>query len=1305
MLSLFLAIALIFTMIGPSYAAVTDIVVQGAAGDTNLYQYDYAELNASYMNYLMGDTAGASLYLDFMNKTYPPVAFKDSEKGYVDYNDVSNAYMNALMSGSDWNTDNYTSTLAAPADMPPTVKATSVIGGEITTVDTPTSTTAITITAVTAIDPKTVDVGTGFKSLGLPTTNKVTYSDGTTADLAISEWGGDKYEKDIAGVYNLLAVLTLPTGVTYGEGVTGPTCKVTVVDSQAAIVAAAEGAVAAYEAAAITTAEEITAAEALEVTANEKAALVADADKKAAFEARIAAKKAAVDAAKAALVKLVVSSVSAINANKVLAGATDIRVNETFKVTFSKAVDASTAVSANFELKSGSTVAPTNVALSADKKVVTVTPVNNLEILKDYTLTVKANVKEDGAETTLGQDSVTSFKTADAVVVTNITFSGKTLEQAPFVVGDITAGAGIVMTFNKDLDAATVNTTNVKLYNVTDGTYVPAAVNKPAYTAATKAIDFLASAAQPNKIYEIRVNGVQALDGTTVDNYKQQFSIGIAAAITLSVPNGITGVNDVYPGLTGKTTIQATTPAVGGDTERTFNPFKVSINFKRAMDAATVKVENVRLFEIDANGIEKAGTDVAGTLTYDAASYSATFIPNADLKESTSYKFVASKNIKDAANIAIAEASLTFKTGDFTAPTVATTNVADGTRLAQNKPLNITFSEPMYLARFVAVAAGANDFSPTASVKLVKNNAPATAIGLAAFAIDPADTTGKTISFIATGGWAVNTTYTLTIKGKNYDGNLAVTDNAKDATPNQAGNMMASDFSVTFTTADTSVPQVVAVKGFAAGYTGTTPNVDLAGSTPSSYVSGLNEANTTGVTAADEAIWIYFNRVVNGGFLDIANYTLTKDGAGNLITAPTALAAGFVAAIQQDTNGKNTIVKLVPSEKTGGGNDAGTVIAGEHKYVLTIKKDTATTDTKKLVEDVKVYFTTMVNPQAIGVTPLQTNDGGFAAVATDVTTAVYLNKGLQINFAKIPAVGTINATNIKIEDLTASKTLTGIFYETQAKDLLPTTGVATDTDVWFFPADDSNKFVAGHQYKVTIANVTDEFFNAMKAPYIAYFTVKDTAAPKIVSVSVENGAEGVSVEPTFTVTFSKAVTNGDTAGKITLGAIPITVTMSADKKTATITPLVYLAKLTTYTLHIDKTITDGTTEIGMDTDIAFTTENVTKTAAIQSAVWNATAKTLTITLDKPVKAGKTVVIGDIITSATFGTTPAVSTSMDRKTIVVQADTAAGVVSVIPSVHAVSLKTNGNAVLSDDSNYKQNIDTVGNQIAANSITIQ
>jgi len=535
MLSLFLAIALIFTMIGPSYAAVTDIVVQGAAGDTNLYQYDYAELNASYMNYLMGDTAGASLYLDFMNKTYPPVAFKDSEKGYVDYNDVSNAYMNALMSGSDWNTDNYTSTLAAPADMPPTVKATSVIGGEITTVDTPTSTTAITITAVTAIDPKTVDVGTGFKSLGLPTTNKVTYSDGTTADLAISEWGGDKYEKDIAGVYNLLAVLTLPTGVTYGEGVTGPTCKVTVVDSQAAIVAAAEGAVAAYEAAAITTAEEITAAEALEVTANEKAALVADADKKAAFEARIAAKKAAVDAAKAALVKLVVSSVSAINCSEL-------------KVTFNKDLNLTAAqVAANYVIRdnNGAAVQVDNAKLGENLRDVTLTigdgakPIA-FDTTKKYTVTVAKDLSQ-----------ATAPALATALVSSEVSVVDTALPTVTAVtpVGNL----AVDVTFSKPV---LLNTTAINTFaeKKADGTYADgqdyqtAATN---FTSATYVANSgykqvkLSFAAKPAGSYDLRIYGgatnVRDASGlnmvTSTRTYTVAEATTVAQAIALTVNN------------------------------------------------------------------------------------------------------------------------------------------------------------------------------------------------------------------------------------------------------------------------------------------------------------------------------------------------------------------------------------------------------------------------------------------------------------------------------------------------------------------------------------------------------------------------------------------------------------------------------------------------------------------------------------------------------------------------------------------------------------------------------------------------
>jgi hypothetical protein len=123
----------------------------------------------------------------------------------------------------------------------------------------------------------------------------------------------------------------------------------------------------------------------------------------------------------------------------------------------------------------------------------------------------------------------------------------------------------------------------------------------------------------------------------------------------------------------------------------------------------------------------------------------------------------------------------------------------------------------------------------------------------------------------------------------------------------------------------------------------------------------------------------------------------------------------------------------------------------------------------------------------------------------------------------------------------------------------------------------------------------------------------------------------------------------------------------------------------------------------MDTDITFTTENVTKTAAIQSATWNSTAKTLTLTLDKPVKAGKTVAIGDILTTGNFGADATVSLSLDRKTIVVQA--AGNGLSIVPAVHAVSLLTDGNAVLENNTNYKQNAASAAAITSSNGITIQ
>jgi len=167
------------------------------------------------------------------------------------------------------------------------------------------------VVKVSAIEDINVDFGTAVEAIAFPAKVTLNLSDETTVEVDAT-FACDNYDGNVAGEYVFTATYELPEGVTGDKPVA--TVKVIVgADPQIAIEAAAEEAVAAYEAAPITTLEEITAAEALEVTANEKVALVTDADKKAAFETRIAAQKALVDAKKAELTALAVESVSAIN--------------------------------------------------------------------------------------------------------------------------------------------------------------------------------------------------------------------------------------------------------------------------------------------------------------------------------------------------------------------------------------------------------------------------------------------------------------------------------------------------------------------------------------------------------------------------------------------------------------------------------------------------------------------------------------------------------------------------------------------------------------------------------------------------------------------------------------------------------------------------------------------------------------------------------------------------------------------------------------------------------------------------------
>lgn len=828
----------------------------------------------------------------------------------------------------------------------------------------------------------------------------------------------------------------------------------------------------------------------------------------------------------------------------------------------------------------------------------------------------------------------------------------------------------------------------------------------------------MANDATNNKVYEVRMNGVKALDGATADNYTQQFAVGAGVTPTLSIPADYdAGANDkIYPGISGATVKMATSNDADADADRTLTALKVTLNFNgRAMNASTVTTANVKLVETDSNYVEKTGTDVAGTITYDTSSFTATFTPTAALKDNTYYKFTTTTAIKDANGIAsVAATPLTFITGDFTAPTVASTNVDTGNKLSDTTKLKVAFSEKMDITNRLIAAVGAfNTIDAQHSVTLHDDSA--NAYVQVDIALDAADTTGKTVTFIKNGNWAINKTYTLKIKGKNYSTLLSGCD--------LAGNPIPSDYTVTFTTADSAVPQVTAVKGFANGYTGALPNKELLGSTANSVVVGLEESN--GATAAQEAIYVYFNRIVDDAadnFLTVTNYQLSTDGgAAADLAAPVALVPGWVASFVADANGNNTIVKLLPTQSTTTTNDASSIIAGEHKYVLTIKKDTALSDGKKLADAVNVYYATEAEKPALAaVSSLQTYNAATAGALADVgatTKASWANRGLAITFADAGSgntvlISSLTSDTIKVQDVTADAIRTGAFYEDitngDAKTLLSSTaGAATaNATIYWYPASDADKFVAGHQYKITISGVKDAVGNAMATPAISYATIADTSAPTVASTTVTNGQENVSVDPSFNVVFSKNVsTTLPDATTITLtkvggAAVPCVVTYTASTKTAVVAPQVYLDKLAQYVLHIDNTIADATASLGADTDITFMTENVTKTQEITSAVWDSTAKTITISVNKPIKAGTTVDAADIITGATL-VTPTISVSLDRKTIVVKLDENS---SVLPGVHVVSFLTGGANAVPEAGAYKQIAVNAAGQTTTNSITI-
>ena len=250
---------------------------------------------------------------------------------------------------------------------------------------------------------------------------------------------------------------------------------------------------------------------------------------------------------------------------------------------------------------------------------------------------------------------------------------------------------------------------------------------------------------------------------------KMWLGIGLAVALGFALACG--GGGGGGGGDSTAPTVSSTSPS-NGATDVAVNA-AVTVTFSEAIDDTTLDTTSFRL-----------SGGVAGTVTYDAATRTATFTPDADLSYDTTYSATVTTDILDlAANALAANNSWSFTTAaapDTTPPTV-TDMVPDDldTSVALNASVTATFSEAMTAATIT-----------TASFTL--NDGTSDVTGTVAY-----DSGSMTATFTPDANLTPNGTYTAT-----------VTTAAQDA----AGNALAADHTWTFdtgATADVTAPQVL----------------------------------------------------------------------------------------------------------------------------------------------------------------------------------------------------------------------------------------------------------------------------------------------------------------------------------------------------------------------------------------------------------------------------------------------------------------------------------------------------------------
>jgi YVTN family beta-propeller protein len=693
----------------------------------------------------------------------------------------------------------------------------------------------------------------------------------------------------------------------------------------------------------------------------------------------------------------------------------------------------------------------------------------------------------------------------------------------------VALGAVASATFSEALDAASVNTATFQLTNTSTGTAVAGTV---AYDSATRVASFTPSATlAPGTSYTALLRG-GGVDPRVKDAAGNPLTTNVSWSFTTVTP-------DLTP-----PTISSRTPTDGASGV-SLNA-TVTVTFSESLDPATVNANTLQLRTA-------AGAAVSGAVTYNAATRVATLTPATLLSPSTTYTATAvggaaDPRLKDlAGNALIAPSSWSFTTvvADTTAPSVtAIAPAANAVDVPAGAAVVVTFNEPMD-----AASVNAN------SIQL-RQTVSGTAV--AATVTYAAATQSATLT--PTSALAPATAYTLSVRGGSDAPQV------RDA----AGNVLASTFSSSFTTAtaagpacpctiwpSSAVPAVSATSDAGSVNLGVKFRSDIAG-----YITGVRfyKGSGNGGTHVG-SLWSSSGQL-------LAQATFTNEsasgwqqvnfGAPVAIVANTTYVASYLAPVGRyaiDTQQFASVGVDAPplralSTAAGGGN-------GVYAYAAGSTFPTSTYNASNYWVDV-VFATTATDTTAPSVSARTP-----AAGATGVAAA----SAVTVTFSEPIDPTTVSTGTVALRDAQGAAVPASVSYNaaTAVATLVPSAAL--------LPSSTYTATLRGGAVDPVIKDVAG---NRLAADNIWSFTTAavDTTPPTVTATSPANAATGVSRTANITVTFSEAMNSAtiDTSTfelRTPAGAVvPAGVTYSATNRRATLNPNPTLTALTTYTVIV-----------------------------------------------------------------------------------------------------------------------------------------